>query len=60
MALNSRRFLHIGLMKSGSTSFQTSLSQLSSENVIGYSGIRPENIRIGILPKMKPTFLSGC
>ena len=41
MALNSRRFLHIGLMKSGSTSFQTSLSQLSSENVIGYSGIRP-------------------
>jgi len=41
MALKSRCFLHIGLMKSGSTSFQTLLSQLSSENVIGYSGIRP-------------------
>lgn len=41
MALNSRRFLHIGLMKSGSTSFQTTLSHLSFDNVISYSGIRP-------------------
>lgn len=41
MALKSRRFLHIGLMKSGSTSLQTTLSQLSYNNVIGYSGIRP-------------------
>ena len=41
MALNARRFLHIGLMKSGSTSFQTKLSQLSFEKAISYSGLRP-------------------